>query len=309
MKLYIAGSYAGGFHRKGNLFNRLNENEMYHASYGKYILESYHYVYRPGALARIRNDGIRVFLDSGAFSAFTQGIDVDLPAYCEYVKQNEDIIEVVDGVKCFSVLDGIGDPQKTYDNQMEMERRGVVPLPCFHYGEDERWLEYYMARYPYITIGGMVPISTPQLYHWLDRIWEKYLTDGSGRPRVRVHGFGLTTMGLVERYPWFSVDSSSWVQVARNGGIILYPEARVVAVSKQSPARKDEDRHIDSMNPAMREAIEKRLVAHGVDLTRIRETYLSRWAYNIYTYSLLGELYTKTHESVFFREQQELFDA
>jgi hypothetical protein len=309
MKLYVAGAYAAGFHKKGALFNRLTENEKWQRCQVRHILESYHYVYRQSAVDRIRGDGIRVFLDSGAFSAFTMGVDVDMQAYCKYVQENEDIIEKVDDAICASVLDGIGDPLKTYQNQLAMEKLGVRPLPCFHYGEDERYLEYYMANYSYITIGGMVPISTPQLYLWLDRIWDRYLTDGSGRPRLRVHGFGLTTMGLVERYPWYSVDSSSWVQVARNGGMMLYPEAKVISVSNQSPSRKVENMHIDSLNPTMRAAVEERLLQMGVDLKRMREIYLSRWAYNIWTFGLLGDLYEKTHESRFKREQQELFDA
>lgn len=309
MKLYVAGAYAAGFHKKGALYARLTENEKWQRNQVRHVLESYHYLYRPGAVSRVRNDGIKIFLDSGAFSAFTMGVDVDLPAYCQYVLENKDIIEQVDDAICASVLDGIGDPQKTYENQLEMERRGVRPLPCFHYGEDERYLEYYMANYSYITIGGMVPISTPQLYLWLDRIWEKYLTDGSGRPRLRVHGFGLTTMGLVERYPWYSVDSSSWVQVARNGGMMLYPEARTVSVSNQSPSRKDYNMHIDSMEPVMRAKLEERFLQMGVDLDRMRTLYLSRWAYNIWAFGLLGDLYTKTHESVFQTDQPELFSA
>ena len=126
-----------------------------------------------------------MFLDSGAFSAFTLGKVIDLPAYVDYCKRNADIIEFA------SVLDGIGDPLLTFKNQKAMEKLGVTPLPCFHYGEDERYLEYYIKNYDYITIGGMVPIATPQLFHWLDRIWAKYLVDGARRAKIKVHGFGL----------------------------------------------------------------------------------------------------------------------
>lgn len=307
MKLYVAGAYAAGFHKTGALYARLTENERWQRDQVRHVLESYHYLYRPNAAERVRRDNIKIFLDSGAFSAFTMGVDVDMPAYCRYCKEYEDIIERVDGDLCASVLDGIGDPQKTYENQLAMEKLGVRPLPCFHYGEDERYLEYYMANYSYITIGGMVPISTPQLYHWLDRIWSKYLTDGSGRPRLRVHGFGLTTMGLVERYPWYSVDSSSWVQMARTGSLITYPEAKAVSVSNQSPSRKQYNMHIDSMEPVMRAKLEERFTSMGVDLDRMRSLYLSRWAYNIWAFGLLGDLYTKTHESVFHIDQPELF--
>lgn len=309
MKLYAAAVHVDGFHRTGNLYSRLTENEKWMRDNVDYFLESYHYLDKPSMVARVRRDNAKIFLDSGAFSAFTRGAEIDLPGYCRYVKEYSDIIEDVDGIKLFSVLDGIGDPLKTYRNQLEMERLGCRPLPCFHYGEDERYLEYYLANYEYITLGGLVPVSTPQMYLWLDRIWNDYLVDGTGRPRVRVHGFGITTLGVVERYPWFSVDSSSWVQIAGNGGIVLYPEGRVINVSRQSPKRKEDGQHIDTFPPIVKEKIEQRMVECGIDLFRIRETYLSRWAWNVFCFARLGELYSKTHESKFQREQVELFHA
>src|SRR5690606_10804597 len=120
---------------------------------------------------KMRTDGVKVFLDSGAFSAYTQGVTIDIGQYCEYIQRNADIIEFA------SVLDAIGDHVGTYHNQMEMERRGVRPLPCFHYGEPTEVLDYYVENYEYITIGGMVPISTPQLRIWLDRLWDEHLTN------------------------------------------------------------------------------------------------------------------------------------
>jgi hypothetical protein len=307
MKLYVAGAYAANFGKSGNIIARLTENEKAQRLQVKHLLESYHYVHRKSYVEKMRKDKVQVFLDSGAFSAFTMGVNVDIKAYCRYVLENEDIIEKVGNSVCASVLDGIGDPLKTYENQKEMERLGVRALPCFHYGEDERYLDYYVANYEYITLGGMVPISTPQLYHWLDRIWEKHLTDGAGRPKVRVHGFGLTTMPLVERYPWFSVDSSSWVQVARVGGMMMYPEARVLSVSDQSPSRRVEGQHIDTLPEIQRIEIERRLTAMGVDVKRMRETYLSRWSYNILAFSMLGDLYD-TPDPKFIPEKIGLFD-
>lgn len=288
MKLYLAGIYTAHFKIGGSLYNRLTENEKRQRESATNLLESYHYIHRQSFVDSIRADGRKVFLDSGAFSSFTKGVEVDLPKYCDYIKRNKDIIEHVDGTLLASVLDGIGDPLKTWQNQLAMEQLGVRPLPCFHYGEDERYLEWYIANYDYITLGGMVPISTPQLKLWLDRIWEKYLTDGSGRPRIKVHGFGLTTASLMERYPWYSVDSSSWVQIARVGGMLLMPEARVINVSNQSPQRRVEGQHIDTLTPLQRQAVEQKLAACGVDTERMRETYLSRWCYNIWAFDQLG---------------------
>lgn len=303
MKLYLAGIYTANFDLGGALYLRLTEAEKRQRESAENLLESYHYIYRDSYVRKIRKDGKKVFLDSGAFSAFTQGVQVDLPAYCDYIKRNRDIIEEVDGDLLASVLDGIGDPLKTWQNQQAMEALGVRPLPCFHYGEDERYLEHYIENYTYITLGGMVPISTPQLYHWLDRIWEKYLTDGAGRPRLKVHGFGLTTVGLMERYPWYSVDSSSWVQIARTGGMML-PRGKAVSISERSPSRKVEGMHVDNLPLALSDPIIRELESYGVDVQRARETYLARWAYNIWAFTEMGR---RMPDHAFQTEQPLLF--
>ena len=246
MKIYLAGLYTSNFGRAGRLYNALTEAEKVHRDGVRYILESYHYIGRQSYIDKIRRDDTKVFLDSGAFSAFTKGVKVDMPKYCRYIQANMDIIETVDDTVCASVLDSIGSAQGTYENQVAMEGLGVRPLPCFHYGEDERYLEWYVANYDHITLGGMVPISTPQLKFWLDRIWNDYLIDDAGRPRIRVNGFGLTTQSLMKRYPWYSVDSSSWVQIAATGNV-LEPDLGVIAVSESSPAAKQANRHLDSL--------------------------------------------------------------
>jgi hypothetical protein len=304
MNLYIAGLYTANFERGGNGWAKLDDREKVgHASVENF-LESYHYIGHGRYSQRIRENGQCVFLDSGAFSAFSLGVEVDLPAYCRWIKENLDIIRVEDGALMASVLDGIGDPLKTYQNQCEMERLGVRPLPCFHYGEDERYLEWYIANYGYITIGGMVPISTPQLFHWLDRIWNKYLTDGSGRARIKVHGFGLTSMDLMKAYPWYSVDSSSWVQIGAHGNIMM--EGKTLGFSSQSPSRKTVNQHIDSMAPIMREAIEQKLTGMGYDPDRLREIQYSRWAFNAEQFANMGRD-LKAQGIKFDHQQPELF--
>jgi hypothetical protein len=246
-----------------------------------------------------------VFLDSGAFSAYTQGVDIDIPGYVDYIKANRDIIVMDDGVLCASVLDGIGDPLKTYQNQMHMESLGVRPLPCFHYGEDERYLEWYMANYSYITIGGMVPISKPQLYHWLDRIWEEYLTDGSGRAKLKVHGFGLTTVDLMDRYPWHSVDSSSCIQTGNMGGILI-PGLGTLSVSVNSPSKKQALRHYTTLPPEQQRAVLKKINELGFSMERLRQDYYCRWSFNCWAYGELNRLKNE-RPAVFKREQFPLF--
>lgn len=303
MKLYLAGLYTSNFDIGGRIFNRLTDREKEARTSVQHYLESYHYIHKQSMVDRIRKDGKQVFLDSGAFSAFTKGVEVDIKGYCQYIKRNEDIVEKVDGILCASVLDGIGDPLKTWQNQQQMESLGVRPLPCFHYGEDERYLEWYLERYEYITLGGMVPISTPQLIHWLDRLWERYLCDHSGNPRVRVHGFGLTSLPLMKRYPWYSVDSSTWVQWAANG-MILIPHYGQVNVSSKSSSRKIEGQHLNTYTPPQRQAVVEHIEALGFDQQRLQDEYISRWAFNVWSFPEEGEKSTMVN---YIRPQQELF--
>ena len=182
------------------------------------------------------------------------------------------------------MLDAIGDAEGTWKNQEEMERRGVNPLPCFHYGEPLDLLRHYVEHYEYITIGGMVPISTVQLKIWLDDIWRDILCDESGRPRTKVHGFGLTSLPLMMRYPWYSVDSSTWVQWAANGMILIPTRTGQLDVSNKSSRRKIAGQHLDSMSPTETRAIEDEIRSFCIDPDRLRDLYYSRWAWNAWAF-------------------------
>ena len=277
MKIYLAALLYNDFRKGSTVYNRLDDREKQAVDEVGHILDSYHYIGNQRMVDRIRNTGRQIFLDSGAFSSFTQGIQVDIKKYCAYVLKHIDIFEVV------SVLDAIGDPNQTYRNQMEMEQRGVNALPCYHYGEPEEVLEYYASNYPYITIGGMVPISSPQLRIWLDRIWGRCLTNPDGTPKIKVHGFGLTSVPLMARYPWYSVDSSAWVQLGGIGSIFL-PPFGTVSVSEHAPQVKEAGKHIDNLPGPQRQAVLDYIAGMGFDIDRARKLHLTRKCINIVTY-------------------------
>lgn len=205
-------------------------------------------------MPEIATKKVELFLDSGAFSAESQKVHIDINEYIDFIKEHEEVIDV------YANLDVIGNAEATWKNQMIMEKAGLKPLPVFHYGEDLKWLKKLLDKgYDYISLGGMVPISTKDLFHWLDDLFSNYLTDHSGMPIVKVHGFGLTVLRLMLRYPWYSVDSTSWVVTGRMGAIFI-PKFRQgkwiydedswkINVSNKSPDQKDAGKHITTMSP------------------------------------------------------------
>lgn len=273
MRIYLAGYYNG-------------KASAYAIEQGAYdwFLESYHYIQRESILDSIRRDKRSIFLDSGAFSAFTKGVEIKLEDYAAFIHKNKDIIHLA------ANLDDLHKREElTWKNQKALESMGVKPVPVFHTREDPKWLLKYMdAGYDYIALGGMVPESKPWLMKWLDDIWGTYLTDKNGRAKIKVHGFGLTTFDLMFRYPWYSVDSTSWVLTGRFGSIYYLDRERdtpvKIFISDQSPSRKDWDRHYDSMSSIHRAKLDSEIRKRGFDPEELRSIYWKRDLFNIATF-------------------------
>jgi len=306
MHIYTAAVFSNAYMRGQDRYEKLNEHERTIVEGLPNILESWHYVGKQRFVDDMRRESAKIFLDSGAFSAWTLGVTLSVYDYCEYIKRNSDILRVEGDSVMASVLDGIGDPLQTYRNQLEMEARGVRPLPCFHKGEDEQYLEYYIQNYDYITIGGMVGSSGKQLSVWLDRIWDKHLVDGAGRARVKVHGFGLTSIPLMEAYPWFSCDSSSWIQAAAFGSIVT-PQHGPIKVSDKSPSRHDAGQHMTTLSPIETEYLFQLLESQGFTYERLSSIYESRAAYNLWAFGIVNQMINAAHSETFKARVQELF--
>lgn len=136
--------------------------------------------------------------------------------YAQFVKEHEQYLSA------YPNLDVINNAELTYKNQKWLEKRGLKPNPVWHFGSDVKWLRRYLDEgYKYICIGGMVPNPTRVLMPALDRIWMNELTDSNGMPKVKVHGFAMTSFVLMYRYPWFSVDSKSWIDYSRFGRVLV----------------------------------------------------------------------------------------
>lgn len=144
--------------------------------------------------------GANVMADSGAFTARTQGIEVDPHDFARWVKAHEDIFQV------YPNLDELHDVPQSLANQKAIESHGLrhPPCPVFHTGEPFRVLDWYCERYSYVMLGGMVG-QHGAVMDWIERCFKIGAKHGT-----RFHGFGQTKMDALRRFPFFSCDSTSW---------------------------------------------------------------------------------------------------
>ena len=296
LQIYLAGTCTFGVAKDQIQHRKLYDWEKAIVDQVRHRLESYHYVHTDRKVREMRHAGVKIFLDSGAFSAHTLGKEINLKEYCRYIHENQDLIRVEDGVQMIATLDSIGDADKTYENLIEMQRQGVRSIPTFHMGEDERYLDWYVANYEYISLGGLVGANPKQLVIWLDRMFSKHILDGAGRPKTRVHGFGITSIPIMERYPWYSCDSSSWIQTTSHGGITI-PGYGNLDISAESPNRHNAGQHLRTMTPADQWKIWHVIKQQGFD-PQLVSRYDGRVTYNIWAYSKIEDMINEKKRSM-----------
>jgi hypothetical protein len=164
-----------------------------------------------------------IMLDSGAFSMAKSGKKLDLIEYCEYIKLRKP-------AKYIS-MDVIGNPEQSELNLLEMVKQDLDPIPVFHAGSDFKFLQRLVDMgYTYICLGGTVGQKNPQRIEFFDTVFAKY-------PEIKFHGLGMTSLELLKRYNFYSVDSTTWLIPDRAGRYIGPDDTQIPAPEGMS---KDE---------------------------------------------------------------------
>lgn len=168
-----------------------------------------------------------IMLDSGAFTAKYQGVDINLREYIRFVHKHDG--QFKGGVINLDVISVETDArehradaaERSYQNWSRMQKAGIETIPVYHLGTDEKYLERYVKEAEYICLGAIAKMDTPTRLKGLSYIWGKYLMDADGKALRKVHGLGLTNIEIMTRYPWFSVDSSTPIKTASYGSIYV----------------------------------------------------------------------------------------
>lgn len=193
-----------------------------------------------GVYDPIGSEDLTLSLDSGAHSVYMQMIvkkeggsvtrKYDVIKSDKFRAYVEDYIEFCHANKerlTFIVnLDVIGSADLTWELQKYLEENGLDPMPVFHNGEDYKWLKKYLDSYEYVGVGGMGQFVNKVTYiGHADKIF-RMLTNKDGTPRIKIHGFAVTSPEIIMRYPWYSCDSSTWCSNSRYGRVLI-PKVRV----------------------------------------------------------------------------------
>lgn len=192
------------------------------------ILISYYYFEKAELKALIDSqmkywNGIKVFADCGAFSAEKQGKHISLEQYMAWLQKWKDCLVV------YSNLDVIYNPRQTMENQLIMEREGLKPLPVFHIQEDWKYLHKYFDNYTYIALGGTANHpKKKKMAAWIRECFKR-------KPEhVRYHGFGVSSPIIIKEFPWYSLDTTTWLNPIKFPDLALYNPLtnKVVKISK-----------------------------------------------------------------------------
>lgn len=198
----------------------------------KNLLFSYAFIKNPAKLVDLLavNDykPERIILDSGAFSVWSKGDTVPLEDYAKFCVGFRDLLpkEIELSVVNLDVLPGkwgfvpsakdIADSaEKGWQNMLYLESLGLKVIHVFHQHEDFAILDKLKAHSDYIGISPANDVSMKEKMDWLNKVFLN-LKNGT-----KTHGFAVTSHRQLLGYPFYSVDSSSWVTPARFGRIAV----------------------------------------------------------------------------------------
>jgi hypothetical protein len=163
----------------------------------------------------------KIMVDSGAYSAWKLGKEVDLDRYCDYIAANLDWIAHYINLDIIMPEDPERSARESLEALLKMRSRSLDPIAVFHAKEDVSWLHRTLdLGCRYIALAPRALPSAQAIDEWYSVIWP-HLVDSGGQPLVRVHALGEAREHALCRYPWASADSTAWLDSMRYGKVRL----------------------------------------------------------------------------------------
>lgn len=223
------------------------------------------WVNEPKTIEKRCKAGYKTFVDSGAFSAYSRGIEINVDDYIDWINTWHENLErycCFDTIPTNDISPDVS-AVKTWENYTYMRDRLIEPhklVYCFHYGEDTKYLIRALeSGIDFVALGGVARKGRKQRYEFFTElipIFEQY-------PNVHVHAFGMTAIDLLNDFTYIdSSDSSSWLYPPKflridtdSFGTLFF------GTDKTKPINAKES--VDNLTPVELKILEEELATRG----------------------------------------------
>ena len=246
----------------------------------------------------------KLMIDNGAFTVHRQGGAIDIDEYIKWLNTNIDDFDYA--IALDNIAGTWGVPRKaeelfnspiiTWQNYLYMVERVKSPhklLPVFHMGENFKhlvnMLESPYLLSDYICLAGNKELTNQQREVWYEQCFN--VIKKSSRPHIKTHCLGSATVSNAEKYPFTSMDATSWIMSGANGCVLT--DYGAIAVGKKSRLSKDE---CDKLSLILDE--------YGLTLEQVRSDYKCRMIANV---NYLYKASMKCRDAQFMASKRRLF--
>tara|TARA_R110000744_G_scaffold102940_5_gene197588 strand:+ start:588 stop:1457 length:870 start_codon:yes stop_codon:yes gene_type:complete len=211
MKVYLAGGNSG--YKWAGDYNELIQTHK------PLILESYFYLKGQDEwILNLRPFFKDFLLDSGAFT-YLNGLK-ESPDWDRYIENyaafiNKHKIDLFIELDIDSVV-GIKEVERLRDKLETLTNKKSIPV--WH---KSRGLDYWkkmVKEYDYVSIGGIVTKEIKQNEYDIFTLLLRIARENN----CKVHGLGFTNFKGLQKYKFYSVDSTAWVYGNRGGFLYLF---------------------------------------------------------------------------------------
>lgn len=282
IELYFAGKLTKQIHTQ--LYN-LGVNKLYSYINDRDMIEHW------CKLVKECGKKGKLFIDSGAFTAWTQNRYINVDDYIHFINDRSEYIDYYGQLDFIpGKINAPATPTQvsvaaeyTWQNYIYMYYKMKNPqglMYTFHVGEPlwqlrraMEWKDKQGRKIQHMALGGMVGKNRQTQISFIEKCFD--VIKHSSNPDVKVHAFGLIVPSVLENYPFYSADSAGWVQSGQNGCIYV-PEG-VVLISDQQKSKKE---HLYN-NPQNIDKVSQYVNKFGYTIKQLEVDYAARCVYNI----------------------------
>jgi len=250
------------------------------------------------------SNGHRIFLDSGAHSFHTliyrKGVvrgksQVDrLGSVEEQAKQfmslYADYVRATRGLFDFYVtFDWRRHCPTIWKATAELQDMGIRPVPVYHGDHSLTWFEKYADAGHKIMGLGLNQIgknSRKDVRFYYDQVFTC-----ANRYNIKLHGFAVTGP-IAFDYPFWSVDSTTWIKAAAYGKIVTTaPSRRRISLVHISTTEAKSSGYgtVDGLNKDTYKFLRDLVEKDGFDFEELRRSIPARAIYNAITFKRISE--------------------